>query len=169
MTRISEIDTNPRFGAAMLGAAMAISICMAGTIAQAQSTTPTPPASTNQSSPQTPAADPGAPKHIIQDGKQAQTPGPAQAPIVKAEETVPLKSDLKGTTVISVDDKISGQVEEVVEHKGTKLAVVGFGGFLGFGKTKVAIPVTELAMVSDGVVVVPMTDEQVKNLPEYEG
>ncbi|WP_339849452.1 PRC-barrel domain-containing protein [uncultured Nisaea sp.] len=79
------------------------------------------------------------------------------------------KSDLKGAKVVSVDDKIAGEVDDVVDQHGAKVAIVEFGGILGFGKTKVAIPVTELALVRAGVAVVPMTEEQVKNLPEYKG
>ena len=141
---------------AILAAALAVMLGMAATRADAQ--TAAPPDST------------GGPTNLLQDPQAAEpvTPSPE---LRQGQEQQPAlqKSDLKGAKVVSVDDKIAGEVDDVVDQHGSKVAIVEFGGILGFGKTKVAIPVTELALVRAGVAVVPMTEEQVKNLPEYKG
>lgn len=149
-------DQTPLFTrSAILAAAVAMSLAVAANAARGQTLDP--------------SGDPGAPTNLIQKSGSAQPAAPEPAPTVVPKPRPALRTDLKGTTVLSVDDKVSGEVEDVVEQNGTQMAVVGFGGFLGFGKTKVTIPVTKLAQVSTKVVVVPMTDEQVKNLPKYEG
>ena len=139
---------------AILAAALAVMLGMAATRADAQ--TAASPDST------------GGPTNLLQDPQAAEPVTPS--PELRQEQQPALqKSDLKGAKVVSVDDKIAGEVDDVVDQHGSKVAIVEFGGILGFGKTKVAIPVTELALVRAGVAVVPMTEEQVKNLPEYKG
>ena len=62
-----------------------------------------------------------------------------------------------------------GDVDRVVQTTdGKAYAVVGFGGFLGLGERKVAIPVEQLALRGDRLVVTTMTTEQLRALPAFD-
>ena len=63
-----------------------------------------------------------------------------------------------------------GDIESVVENNADKkrFIVISRGGFLGFFETDVAIPLENVAVRSDQVVLQNLTEEQLKALPQYE-
>lgn len=63
-----------------------------------------------------------------------------------------LGSDLRGTTVYSVNDENVGEINEIVLGRDGKVVavVVGVGGFLGIGEKDVAIPFEAIEIIADG-------------------
>ena len=63
-----------------------------------------------------------------------------------------------------------GDIESVVENNADKkrFIVISRGGFLGFFETDVAIPLENVAVRNDQVVLQGLTEEQLKALPKYE-
>ena len=47
--------------------------------------------------------------------------------------------------------------------------IVGVGGFLGMGQRDVALPISDLRMSSDNVLLMSqMSEDQLKDMPEYD-
>jgi PRC-barrel domain protein len=63
-----------------------------------------------------------------------------------------------------------GDIESVVESNADKkrFIVISRGGFLGFFETDVAIPLENVAVRNDQVVLRNLTEEQLKALPKFE-
>jgi hypothetical protein len=63
-----------------------------------------------------------------------------------------------------------GDIESVVESNADKkrFIVISRGGFLGFFETDVAIPLENVAVRNDQVVLQNLTEEQLKALPKFE-
>ena len=82
---------------------------------------------------------------------------------------------LAGADVFSIEGNDIGQVSDIVFTSGGEMdqAVISFGGFLGFGRQTVALPLKELTILervdSEGemIVQVPLTEDQMEALPEY--
>ena len=77
--------------------------------------------------------------------------------------------DYVGAKVVTSDNRVSGEVEEIVDQDGTLKAVIGYGGLLGLGDARVAMPLTDLTLVSAGIARVRISDAQIKRLPKYKG
>jgi hypothetical protein len=45
--------------------------------------------------------------------------------------------------------------------------VVGFGGFLGLGERRVALPLDRFQLQNDRLIVAGMTEDQLRTLPAY--
>ena len=76
---------------------------------------------------------------------------------------------LRGMDLYSSDNQKLGDVDRVIQTTdGKALLLVGFGGFLGMGERKVAIPVEQVMTRGDRLVVSGLTNDQLKALPAYE-
>ena len=85
---------------------------------------------------------------------------------------------MRQTSVSALEDKDLngansgevGDIESVVESNADKkrFIVISRGGFLGFFETDVAIPLENVAMRNDQVVLQNLTEEQLKALPKFE-
>ncbi len=76
---------------------------------------------------------------------------------------------LHGMNVYSSDNQKLGDIDRVVQTTDNKAyLVVGFGGILGLGERKVAIPVEQVMMRGDRLVVSGLTNDQLKALPAYD-
>lgn len=92
--------------------------------------------------------------------------------VIPVEEVVP--EDLAGANVLGVDGDGIGRVTNIVFTAlgEVEAAVVSTGGFLGFGRHSVAIPVTDLSVVERSdqpgalFVKLPMTQDELKAMPE---
>lgn len=92
--------------------------------------------------------------------------------VIPVEEVVP--EDLAGANVLGVDGDGIGRVTNIVFTAlgEVEAAVVSTGGFLGFGRHSVAIPVTDLSVVERSdqpgalFVKLPLTQDELKAMPE---
>ncbi len=147
--------------------------------AQAQATSgSTPPAST-------PAPAPAEPTPPSASPVPAPPPNAATAPSTPAPGTqppvaspAPPAAPTRQMTVESLEDKDLmgvnsgevGDIESVVENNADKkrFIVISRGGFLGFFETDVAIPLENVVVRNDQIVLQGLTEEQLKALPQYE-
>lgn len=92
--------------------------------------------------------------------------------VIPVEEVVP--EDLAGANVLGVDGEGIGRVTNIVFTAlgEVEAAVVSTGGFLGFGRHSVAIPVDDLSVLERSdqpgalFVKLPMTQDELKAMPE---
>lgn len=93
--------------------------------------------------------------------------------------------DLDGAPVFGIDDERLGEISELIlDGDGqVKEVVIDVGGFLGLGEKPVAVNFADLRLEQDADVTgmvegevsddfrifIDMTEEQLENLPEYEG
>lgn len=76
--------------------------------------------------------------------------------------------ELKDKKIYNARNDELGTIDEVMGSTETgRTAIVEVGGFLGIGAKKVAIPVNQLSVGPDGKIVLNMTEDQLKALPEY--
>ncbi len=93
-----------------------------------------------------------------------QTTGALAAPML----TMPV-SRLEDMTLYNAREEKLGEVEAVMAGPGGgTFAVVSYGGFLGLGERRVAIPMESLAMRGDRLLTDALTDDQLKGLPDFE-
>ena len=88
-------------------------------------------------------------------------PAPAQA---NQQEGGLTAGDLIGTDVLTSRGAEIGEVDGVVEVGGDIMAVIGFGGFLGFGEDRVLVPLTELSKQGSDLVAPGYTTDQLRAL-----
>jgi hypothetical protein len=78
-------------------------------------------------------------------------------------------SRLEDMTLYNAREEKLGEVDAVVAGPGGRtFAVVSYGGFLGLGERRVAIPMEQLAMRQDRLLADGLTDEQLKALPDFD-
>lgn len=95
------------------------------------------------------------------------TPGTAGAAATERTFTTSELHELIGQEVQNAGGEDIGEVNDVVMVDGRPVLVVGVGGFLGLGAKEVTVPYEEATMSSDGVQV-NMTQDQLKQQPEYD-
>ncbi len=95
------------------------------------------------------------------------TPGTAGATATERTFTTGELHELIGQDVQNAGGEEIGEVNDVVMVDGRPVLVVGVGGFLGLGAKEVTVPYEEATMSSDGVQV-NMTQDQLKQQPEYD-
>lgn len=99
----------------------------------------------------------------------------AVAPAAFAQTAVPpvfadvAVGDLVGADVKAGDGSSLGEVERVVALGGDVVAVVGVGGFLGFGEHDVAIPLQEFAPGEDALTLAGYSEEDLKAMVAWGG
>ena len=77
--------------------------------------------------------------------------------------------ELDGADLYGPDGERIGELDDVMmDANGTDMAVsVDVGGFLGIGEKDVLIPVSDLSVGDDGITV-PMTQEELEAMPEFD-
>jgi sporulation protein YlmC with PRC-barrel domain len=145
---------------------------------QAQATSGSaPPASTSAPAETTPS--PGTSSTPTPSPSATTTPSaPAPAPQPPIATPVPPATPTRQMSVSALEDKDLigansgevGDIESVVESNADKkrFIVISRGGFLGFFETEVAIPLENVAVRNDQIVLQNLTEEQLKALPKYE-
>jgi hypothetical protein len=76
-------------------------------------------------------------------------------------------SDLIGSDVYGPDNNSIGEIEDIIVSKGTKpsFALISYGGFLGLGESRAAVPLKKLRISEDNYVFADMTAEQLQKAP----
>jgi hypothetical protein len=86
-----------------------------------------------------------------------------------------LGSEIKGSKVINLQNEKIGEIEETLIEPAsglTRFAIIGVGGFLGMGETRVAVPWTAFTISKEGdkpKYVLDATKDMLKNAPKVEG
>jgi sporulation protein YlmC with PRC-barrel domain len=102
---------------------------------------------------------------------QSVAPAPPPAAAVPAAPTRQMTvSDLTDKDLEGPNANEVGDIERVVEANADKKQhlVISRGGFLGMFETEVAIPVENVAVQGDRIVLRNMTPEQIKTLPAFD-
>jgi sporulation protein YlmC with PRC-barrel domain len=77
-------------------------------------------------------------------------------------------NQLEDMTVYNARGNQLGEVEDVlVGPNNQTFLVVGFGGFLGLGERRVALPLDRFQLQNDRLIVAGMTEDQLRTLPAY--
>jgi hypothetical protein len=86
-----------------------------------------------------------------------------------------LGSDARGASVTNLQNEKIGEIDETLIEPASGLirfAIIGVGGFLGLGETRVAVPWTAFVITKDGnkpKFVLDATKDMLKNAPKVEG
>ena len=77
--------------------------------------------------------------------------------------------EVVGMSLYGANDEEIGEIEDIVMSQDGKVeaVVVEVGGFLGIGQKRVAIPADQLQLEQDRVVAQTLTEQQVKEFPEF--
>ncbi|MEL6585446.1 MAG: PRC-barrel domain-containing protein [Pseudomonadota bacterium] len=78
-------------------------------------------------------------------------------------------AELIGQRVLVGNGENVGEVESIVKAGADTMAVLGIGGFLGFGEHDVAVPLTELSPAEGAILLKSMDMEMLQALPAYDG
>ncbi len=78
--------------------------------------------------------------------------------------------ELEGKTVITASGEEVGEIDNVGESEShqARVATIDVGGFLGVAEKKIAIPLAELEMSSDGNIVTNLTKEAIETEEEFD-
>ena len=81
-----------------------------------------------------------------------------------------VKKTLLGKTVYNETGEKVGEVEDLIisPDKSVSYVIVGAGGFIGFGRHDVAIPVTQVQDRAGKLVIVGATKDMIKALPSFD-
>jgi hypothetical protein len=98
--------------------------------------------------------------------QQTERPDLVTAGQISSEEA----SQLEGKNVLSSQGEEVGEISDIVRSQADNElhAVVDVGGFLGIGARSVAIPVQQGQIGEDGNLQVPLSRDQLEQLPEYD-
>ena len=120
--------------------------------------TPTNPVGTDQTEP---AANPGPPR-------QLGTPAPESRPEATVRK-VPVEGELVGKPVFTESGKKVATVDHVVVDPSSnqRMVVLAYGGFLGFGERKVAVPYDRIRVTQD-IPTIDLSREALDEMPEFE-
>ncbi len=126
---------------------------------------PTPPASTSPSPAPAPSATPAPSAPATSTQAPVTTPAQPAAPTRQMSVSALEDKDLIGANSGEV-----GDIESVVESNADKkrFIVISRGGFMGFFETDVAVPLENVALRNDQVVLQNLTEDQLKALPKFE-
>ena len=75
--------------------------------------------------------------------------------------------ELTGRSVATETGEDVGEIDFIGIRGDTIVAIVGVGGFLGMGENEVAIPVEQLILREDEVIVPGVTEERLESMPEF--
>jgi sporulation protein YlmC with PRC-barrel domain len=100
------------------------------------------------------------------------TPGAGAAAVAPAAGTYPVATDVEkfiGKDVYGANGQKVGELDNVLISPDGRVraGIVEFGGFLGIGTNKVAVPWNQLQIANDRVVA-DITKEQVRSMPRWE-
>ena len=111
------------------------------------------------------------PAAIAQQAPEGTPPAVVLTPVDMAEVA---PAELRGADVMGADGEEIGQITAIVFTSTGEMgaAVISTGGFLGFGRHSVAIPLEQLSVSTppdasgEMVVRLPLTEEELKEMPE---
>jgi hypothetical protein len=105
--------------------------------------------------------------------QEAAPPGVDEAAFAAKRFPQPVRvGDLLHRTVLEPVEsrRILGHVDEVIRLEGGKEAIVmTFGGFLGFGAHRIAVPLEAMVLLGSEVEVLDFTPQQLEKFPSYAG
>jgi ribosomal 30S subunit maturation factor RimM len=80
------------------------------------------------------------------------------------------KRDLIGKTVVNDQKQKIGKIDDIIvgPNNEVSFAIVGVGGFVGLGKHDVAIPMNQLQINPNNIVLPGASKEALKALPKFE-
>ena len=110
----------------------------------------------------------------LQEGSASASTEPQQTERQELVTTGQISSEeasqLEGKNVLSSQGEEVGEISDIVRSQADNElhAVVDVGGFLGIGARSVAIPVQQGQIGEDGNLQVPLSREQLEQLPEYD-
>jgi hypothetical protein len=107
-------------------------------------------------------------------GPVAQPPAPAElSPVQKMQRRYPQPvkvGDVIGLPVLDFKDRTLGHVESVVRTADGKiLLIVPYGGFLGWGRRPVAVPIEVVAIAGRRIAALDMTRAEFDAAPAWDG
>ena len=77
--------------------------------------------------------------------------------------------DIVGIPVYTEDEEHISDVEEIILYNDVPEFILGVGGFLGIGESKIAIPASEFSYdASQGELLIAMTEDEIGEQPEAE-
>jgi sporulation protein YlmC with PRC-barrel domain len=78
--------------------------------------------------------------------------------------------ELEGKTVVTASGEEVGEIDSIGESEThqARVATIDVGGFLGVAEKKIAIPLSDLEMSSDGNIVTNMTKEAIETEEEFD-
>jgi hypothetical protein len=72
--------------------------------------------------------------------------------------------------VYNAQNEQIGSVEQVIQDtRGDRFVVVSHGGFLGLGDKRIALPLDNMSMRDDRLMIRGLDDQQIENMPAWEG
>lgn len=77
------------------------------------------------------------------------------------------RDELIGRSVATESGEDVGEIDFIGKRGDKLVAIIGVGGFLGMGENEVAIPLTQLVMARNEVIVPGYTEERLENMPEF--
>jgi hypothetical protein len=105
--------------------------------------------------------------------QQAAPPGVDKVSFAARRFPQPVRvADLLHRTVLEPVEsrRILGHVDRVIRLDGGKEAIVmTFGGFLGFGEHRIAVPLEAMVLLGDELEVLDFTPQQLREFPAYSG
>ncbi len=75
--------------------------------------------------------------------------------------------DLLGRNVLTESGEDVGEIDFIGVRGDTVVAIVGVGGFLGMGENEVAIPVNQMRIDQETIVLPRLSEERLEQMPEY--
>jgi sporulation protein YlmC with PRC-barrel domain len=133
-------------------------------------TTPEPQVQVQTGEPQVRVVPPG--EGVGTTAPAAPAPAPGAAMTAPAPGMFPMATDterLIGRDVLGADGSRVGDLENLlIDTNGrVRAAIIEFGGFLGIGTNKVAVPWDQL-QITDDRIATNLTREQVRAMPRWE-
>lgn len=113
------------------------------------------------------SSDRSAPNQMQNMGANSQHDWEKSRPIDQASFSA---DEIIGRDVVNANGEDVGEVNDVViaKDRDDMFLVVGVGGFLGMGEKDVALPLSDLRMSSDNVLLMSeKSEDQLKEMPEY--
>lgn len=76
-------------------------------------------------------------------------------------------ADLIGSDLYGPDNDSIGEIEDIIVAAGSKpsFALISYGGFLGIGESRAAVPLDKLRISNDNYVFTDMTADQLQKAP----
>jgi len=89
--------------------------------------------------------------------------------MVEIVKGVSAQRDVLGQNVYDAGGQVVGKIEDLnLRKKIVAYVIVGAGGFLGFGRHDVAIPVDKLIRAEERIVLPGATKEAIRAMPRFE-
>jgi PRC-barrel domain len=151
-------------------ASLAFSIQAAVAQTNAPDQPPATPTITPSPSPSVPPAAPASPQTAPGTSGTTSATAPATGAPASATRQLTVDAVEDMDLVASGSTEEIGEIEGVVEHNADKkqFVLIERGGFMGFGAKEIAIPLENLVVENDRLVLRSMDVAQLDGMPEFE-